>query len=173
MKKRRRMTRKMSKKGDDYIDDNIHHAILFEQYKTGQARKILRYVRQTNNSIADYVRTHSFETKKQYGIGAREVKRQIAELTTTLYRVIVKDVKKLIKAEGEFVSAASPVELNTDFSRDTVLKEILFDTFSDTETIQSFLEMLGERIFKVWDGQFRVAYMTGMDSRAIIKAVLG
>jgi hypothetical protein len=163
----------MSKRIDDYIDDNIHHAVLFERYKTGQSKKILRYVRQANSNIAEYVKTHSFETKKQYGMGAKEVKRQIKELTETLYRVIVKDLKKFIGVESEFVSKVSLVELNTVLNTETVLKEILFDTFSDTETIRSFLEMLGERIFKAWDGQFRAAYMTGMDSGAVIKAVLG
>jgi asparagine synthetase B (glutamine-hydrolysing) len=51
--------------------------------------------------------------------------------------------------------------------------KIMFDTFSDTDTINSYLETLGERIFKSRDGQFRVAYLAKSDSKQIIEAVLG
>jgi len=158
---------------DDYLDDTIHHAILFERYKTGQANKILRYVRSTNRQIADYVKSHSFETKKQYKAGSLRAREYIKEMVETLRRIIRKDLVSLITVEKEIIAEISPVELDTDINENRVLNDIMFAAFSKTDTINSYLQGLGERIFKVWDAQFRVAYMTGMDSRKIIEAVLG
>ena len=85
----------------------------------------------------------------------------------------MQDMAALIAEETEFVLETSPVELNDDVNEERILNDIMFDTFSDTDTISSFLETLGERIYKIWDAQFRVAYMTGINSRQVIKAVLG
>jgi hypothetical protein len=158
---------------DDYLDDIIHHAALFERYKTGQGRKILRHVRATNKQIAGYVLRHSFETKKQYAIGSREVKDYVKEMVSTLHRIIRKDMMALISEESNFVVESSPEELDDNVNEERILNDIMFDTFSDTDTITSYLETLGERLFKAWDAQFRVAYMTGIDSKDIIKAAIG
>jgi hypothetical protein len=147
---------------------------MLERYKTGQSRKALRYIREANREIAKFVQGHSFETKRQYAIGVKRLREQTKELTDTLFRIIVKDLKAFIKVEREFVADVSLKPLDMEKVNDEkILNDILFDTFSDTDTIQSFIDTLGERIFKLWDGQFRVAYMTGMDSKQIVKAVLG
>ena len=158
---------------DDYLDDNIHHAVLFERYKTGQSRKILKYARAANKQIAEYVLKHSFETKRQYAAGTRQVREYVKELVAILKRIIRKDMVALITEEKEFAADASPAELDKDINGERVLNDIMFDTFSDTDTISSYLESLGERIYKAWDAQFRVAYMTGIDSKEVVKAVLG
>ena len=163
----------MSSKTDDYLDDNIHHAVLFERYKTGQSRKILRYVRAANKQIAEYVMRHSFETKKQYVIGTKKVREYVKELVETLKRIIRKDIVALISEESDFVTETSPIELDDNVNEERLINDIMFDTFSDTDTISSYLEGLGERIYKTWDAQFRVAYMTGIDSKEVVKAVLG
>jgi len=158
---------------DDFLDDTIYHAVLFERYKTGKVNKALRYVRLTMRQIADFVKTHSFETKKQYKAGARHVRACTKELVATLCRVIGKDLAAFIAAEKQFAAEISLVDLDTSVSESSILNDVMFASYSDTDTITSYFEGLGKRIFKIWDAQFRVAYMTGMDSRKIIEAVLG
>jgi hypothetical protein len=161
-------------KADDFIDDYIHHQVMLERYKTGRSAYVLRKIREANLFIARIVKKYkSVETKAQYRRLSKEVKEQTVLLRKKLLKWLGKEMTGLIEEETDFIRNVSGGELKEKPNGKKVLGEILFDTFSDTDTPESYFTALAERIFKVWDGQLRIAYFSKITADDIIFTVLG
>ena len=157
----------------DLVDDFVYHAHIQERFKTAQAKKIKRYMRQLNKLIAEYLRKkRTLETRADYARASRWVKTQTDSFTEQLLKIIEKDLRHQFKAEREWLEKTLPDSDKTP-SEDRVVNTILFGSFNGTDTIKSYVKSLSERIFKVWDGQMRIAVTSRTDMKWVIKQVLG
>jgi hypothetical protein len=159
---------------EKYLDEIIYHQIVLERYKTGQGKKILSQVKKTNNDIRALIeKAKGIETKEKYKRITKQIKVYTLEMADILKDYMKKELSALVSTEIRWQKDASPVALEKSPEQDAVVNTILFDTFSDNDTIDSYFDTLGERIYKIWDGQLRIAYTTGITSKDIIKTVLG
>ena len=156
---------------EDLVDDFVHHAHLQERYKTAQGNKVLRYIRKLNKTIAEYLlKKRAIETKKEYARVSRWIKEQCISFTSQMLGIVEKDVMNHFKAETDWLSGE--IDEQKIPNENTVVKEVMFAAFNDVDTIETYLEALALRIYRIWDSQLRIAYTTGISTKQIVNEVL-
>jgi len=166
----------MVRPGDtlELVDEHVYRAALRERYKTGQALKVRRYLRQLCNAIADYVEAqNSVETKKQYARISRNVRGITRDWYRQILRIVKNDLRRLYRAEVEWIRETYPDMIDGIPDETRTVNKVLFGAFNGRDTIGGYFQELANRIHGLWDGQLRVATMTDGNLKAVSERVLG
>jgi SPP1 gp7 family putative phage head morphogenesis protein len=170
---------------DELVDLYLWHGIYLERYKTHEANKLLGILDEANTQISLIIaEAKRVETKEKYRRVAAEIKRVKNKLSEKLYGRFERDGMDLIEEETAFVeravSRAVYAERNIVFDFELpaakkVWAAAAFGSYSENgkETFESYLNGLTEDLYKVWDGQVRAGYLTGVTAGRINRAVLG
>ena len=158
----------------ELIDGFIYHAHIQERFKTAQGQKVRRYVNMVNRVISNYLeQKKTLETRKDYARASTQVRKYVKEFQTQLLGILEKDVRGQFAAEAEWLKGTIPGKIDTVPSKDRVVNDVLFNTFNSVFTLETWVETIAERIFRCWDGQMRVAVISGENTSWIIEQVLG
>lgn len=172
---------------NSFESEEIRHQIYLEQYKTGQANRIIGLLDQADRQIARFIRqTDGVYTKARY----REIARKLREISKSLREsvedgtdidgIIGYELKKQEKLLDELKDSvkkisASPVN-SADFlfpSAEQIKTAALFKPVVEGMTFQSYLEGIESGLYNVWDSAVRTGYLTGMTTDRIVREVLG
>jgi len=171
-------------------DIYIRHGINLTRYSTHQARTLLEILDTSNAQIRGIItRSKSIETKEKYRRVAKEIRRVSNELKKQLNEQIESDFKDLAEVEIQFVeNAFRNIGLTADFELPSPAKIWSAASFGNYtaaaskmypnrkqghETFESYLDGLGDNVFKVWDTNVRAGYLAGLTAKQINRAVLG
>jgi hypothetical protein len=111
------------------------------------------------------------ETKGQYTDCKNYVKARCIEYREKLYNYLQRELKDFIIEQSKWVYTNSPVALEKA-NVDTILKNIFFTAYSDTDDINNYVERIFNQIFQIWNAQFTIAYRTGETMKDMVKLIL-
>jgi SPP1 gp7 family putative phage head morphogenesis protein len=131
--------------------------------------------------IRDMLRAaKAIETKEKYYRIAAEIKRVTKDCHEQLAGQLELDFLKLAEEETRFAEKAlRGARVKADFELPAPRKIWAAASFGNyagygsKETYQSYLDGLGNNLFKTWDIQTRVGYMAGLTAKQINRNVLG
>jgi len=169
------------RKTSELRDVYLRHGINLTRYSTHEARKLQDILDTANVQIRGIIsKAKAVETKEKYRRIAADIRRVSNELTEKLDRQIEFDFKELAGEESRFVeNAMRSVGVKADFELPAPQKiwaAASFDTYDGyrkKETYETYLNTLGDNVFKTWDANVRAGYLAGLTAQQINRAVLG
>ena len=164
-----------------FRDIYLRHGINLTRYSTYQARVLLDILDTSNTQIKDIIKkSKGIETKEKYRRVAAEIKHISKELSQQLNGQLKLDFTKLAEEETQFVeNAARGIGLKADFELPAPAKIWaaasfgIYSGYHSKETYESYLNTLGDNVFKTWDANVRSGYLLGLTAQQINRAVLG
>jgi hypothetical protein len=166
----------MAKLGDVYI----RHGINLTRYSNHEAQRLVRILDTANTQIKGIItKAKAIETKEKYRRVAAEIRRVTKECSQQLNGQIELDFKELAEEETRFVeNALRTVGVTADFELPALAKvwsAASFGSYSENghETFESYLDGLGDNLYKTWDTNVRAGYLAGLTAKQINRAVLG
>jgi len=167
------MTERVRKLANEFISRRVY----MQRYINLQARKALEVMRECNNDIVDYFKKHKgLETKKLYNEAQKFLKDRIKQFKIDLKEHYEKELRKFIPSQASFLNdtiALLKEGAEQEYDPEKILQDIEFDAFSDYDTIDSFIENTGNRIFTLWDSQCRIIHYTKQSTDVMIEAIMG
>jgi len=161
-------------------DIYLRHGINLTRYSTHEARKLVEILDTANKQIRGIIsKAKGIETKEKYRRVAAEIKHISKKLSQSLNGQVQLDFTKLAEEEAKFVeSAVRSVGLKTDFELPAPAKiwaAASFGSYSENghETFETYLDGLGDNLYKTWDSQVRAGYLAGLTAQQINRAVIG
>ena len=162
-------------------DIYLRHGINLTRFSTHEARKLLEILDTSNVQIRRIIsNAKTIETKARYERIAREIRRITNEMAAGLDGQLEFDFMELAEEETRFVeNAMRIIGVTADFDLPAPAKiwaAASFGTYSgyrSKETYESYLNTLGDNVFKTWDTNVRSGYLFGLTSQQINRAVLG
>lgn len=167
-----------------FENEQIKHQIYLEQYKSGQADKIIAILDQADRKIAELLKkTKGIYTKNRYKEIAKKIKqiskslRNAVENGTDIDGIIeyeLKKQKKLLSAIKDDVIRFNGGKVDFIFpSLEQIRTSALFAPVTDGMTYQNYLEGIEYGLFSAWDSAVRTGYLTGQTTDDIVRGVLG
>jgi hypothetical protein len=158
---------------NDYIDETIYRRTRIIRYAEGQARLLVDRLKRLNNAIAKkLLKIEVLETKALFREARTIVREYCIVDKQKAFNYIQKELRGFIKEQSRFIYGVSPVKLKR-VKPDKVLRDINFTAFSDTETIQSFIDTVYNRIYKLYNGQLTIAYKLKTPLKDMLANILG
>jgi SPP1 gp7 family putative phage head morphogenesis protein len=162
-------------------DVYLRHGIYLTRYANHEARKLVGILDASSVKIRDMLRAaKAVETKEKYYRIAAEIKRVTKDCHEQLAGQLELDFMKLAEEETRFAEKAlRGARVKADFELPAPKKIWAAASFGNyagygsRETYQSYLDGLGNNLFKTWDIQTRVGYMAGLTAKQINRNVLG
>ena len=161
-------------------DIYLRHGINLTRYSNHQTRKLQEILDTANVQIRGIItKAKGIETKEKYRRVAAEVRRISKELGKQLNGQLELDFKELAEEESRFVeNAVRNVEVTADFELPDPAKvwaTASFGSYSDEghETFETYLNGLGDNLYKIWDTNVKAGYLSGMTAQQINRIVLG
>lgn len=167
-----------------FENEQIKHQIYLEQYKSGQADKIIALIDQSDKKIAELLKkTKGIYTKNRYKEIAKKIKqiskslRNAVENGTDIDGIIeyeLKKQKKLLSAIKDDVIRFNGGKVDFIFpSLEQIKTSALFAPVTNGMTYQSYLDGIEYGLFNAWDSAVRTGYLTGQTTDDIVRGVLG
>lgn len=161
----------------DFESEQIKHQIYLEQYKNGQANKIIALLDTADKRITDFIRkTDGVYTKERY----KEIANELKAVSKAL-RDKIKDgtdidgiIEYELKKQQKLLKLVDGVE-NVSFvipTVETVKTAALFKPAA-SKTFEGYLNGIESGLYDVWDSNIRTGYLTGDTTYNIVKKVLG
>lgn len=168
----------------EFENEQIKHQIYLEQYKNGQANKIIAMLDTSNKRIAEYIRkTDGIYTKARYKEVAQRIKevakalKENVDESTDIDGIIdyeLRKQKKLHKELADLIQGDSNIKVNMLYpSLEQIKTSALFKPVVDNMTYQSYLESIETGLYNVWDSHIRTGYLTGQTTQQIVREMLG
>jgi len=161
-------------------DIYLRHGINITRYSNHEARKLQGILDAANVQIRGIIsKAKGIETKEKYRRIAAEIRRISRELSRQLNGQVQSDFTKLAEEEAKFVeNAVRSVGLKTGFELPAPAKiwaAASFGSYSENghETFETYLDGLGDNLYKTWDSQVRAGYLAGLTAKQINRNVLG
>lgn len=167
-----------------FENEQIKHQIYLEQYKSGQADKIIALIDQSDKKIAELLKkTKGIYTKNRY----KEIAKKIKQISKSLRNAVkngtdidgiieyeLKKQKKLLSAIKDDVIRFNGGKVDFIFpSLEQIRTSALFAPVTDGMTYQSYLDGIEYGLFNAWDSAVRTGYLTGQTTDDIVRGVLG
>lgn len=167
-----------------FVSEQIKHQIYLEQYKSGQANKIIALIDQSDRRIAELLRkTKGIYTKNRYKEIAKSIKqiskslRDAVESGTDIDGIIGYELKK----QKKFLSAIKNdvIRFNggkAEFvfpSLEQIKTSAMFAPVTNGMTYQNYLDAIEYGLFNAWDSAVRTGYLMGQRTSDIVRGVIG
>jgi len=160
---------------EQFRDEAIYRKTRVLRYINGQVKIVHALVNELNEKIARYcLKKKMIETKGQYADLRTYIRERCMQYREKLRTHLEKELKGFIREQVKWTYDNSPVKLEkADDMVKKVYRNMMFEAFSDTDTVKGFLQRVFNQIFQLWNVQSTIAYRTKLPMEDMVRLVLG
>ena len=156
-------------------DKEIKEQVYMEMLKNGKGESVIRKIDEINRRISRVVRKSSYVgSKGRYNDLMREIKGIVNGIGKEIEKEyeIAELISYEIEKQVEILEKELGVKIETP-KVNQIASAVRFRPILKDMTFQSYLEKIESGLYDIWDAQVRAGYISGINTKQIVRNVLG